>query len=73
MKRQLKQWGYDIQTDTFGTRSAQDGCLSAQDKKVLKAFKRHFSFNCNPQQCKEDQIQKIDLIWIYGLNAKYRR
>lgn len=58
----LKQYGYNIEP----TSNPND-----QFSNVLKAFKSHFSCNQQPEKY-NSQPDENDMLWIWGLNAKYK-
>ncbi|CAD8104718.1 unnamed protein product [Paramecium primaurelia] len=62
LSRHFKKYGYDIQETNVITNQFSD---------VLKAFKAHFSCNQNPEKY-NDTPDMNDMIWIWGLTAKYR-
>ncbi|CAD8124929.1 unnamed protein product [Paramecium sonneborni] len=63
LSRHLKKYGYDIQ---------ETNVVNKQFSSVLKAFKAHFSCNQIPQKY-NDEPDMMDMIWIWGLTAKYKK
>ncbi|CAD8210697.1 unnamed protein product [Paramecium octaurelia] len=62
LSRHFKKFGYYIQEINVETKEFWD---------VLKAFKAHFSYNQIPE--KYNSIPDMnDMIWIWGLTAKYK-
>lgn len=58
----LKEYGYNIEPTSKPTE---------QFSNVLKAFKSHFSCNQQPEKY-AGQPDRNDMLWIWGLNAKYK-
>ena len=58
----LRHYGYPIKEPGYNT---------PENQKIIKAFRSHFSGNQNPSQY-HGWITRDDMIWIWGLLAKYR-
>lgn len=61
LSTQLNRYGYKVEPTSMATGQFLD---------VLKAFKSHFSSNMEPHMYNSQPDEK-DMLWVWGLNAKY--
>lgn len=62
MSKYLKEYGYPIE---------ETDAVTDEFKKVLRAFKAHFSQNQHPEQF-DAPLNHQDMYWIWALTAKYK-